>query len=355
MKTPKTQERPTKLPGISIVIAARNESSNLRANLIKILTQDYPTFEVIVIDDHSTDETGSILATYAHSHAHFKHGVSPAGIHGKKVAMTTGIQMASFEWILTTDADCRPATEQWLGSMVHHLGTNKLLLGYGPNTKTPGFLNAFSRFETTMTAIQYFSWALAGRPYMGVGRNLMYHKSLFDRANGFKSHMDLKSGDDDLFVQDVAQEKTTGICLDSSSFMYSATQETWQDFYRQKARHISTSTRYQSIHKIGLTAFATAQMFFYPAFIAGCLMEQSLILWCIFFGTLVTKLLVFIPLSKKLDVHELFYAFPFFDMAYSLYLWALVPKVIGRNPIEWKSSGSTFRTSAQNKQPNSSS
>jgi hypothetical protein len=137
--------------------------------------------------------------------------------------------------------------------------------------------------------------------------------------------------------------------------MYSATQKTWQDFYRQKSRHVSTATRYQTIHKIGLTAFAATQMIFYPAFIAGCLMQQSLILWAVLLGTLVTKLLVFIPLSKKLDVHGLFYAFPFFDMAYSLYLWALVPKVIGRNPIEWKSSGSTFRTSAQNKQPNSSS
>ena len=169
-------------PPVSIIICARNEEDNLKKNLPRILNQNYRSFEVIVVDDKSTDQTRNILDKINTSFRnlrvlHLAH--KPAG-SGKKPALAEGIKAAKHEILLFTDADCCPATDEWLNEMQRDIrGPIEIGLGYGPYKKRPGFLNTFIRYETFFTLLQYGSFALAGHPYMGVGRNLIYKKELF--------------------------------------------------------------------------------------------------------------------------------------------------------------------------------
>ena len=241
---------------VSIIICARNEAENLKKNLPLILEQDYPNFEVIVVDDRSEDETEEILNEFASKYSHLKISRvknEPKFIYGKKLALMLGIKSAVNEWLLFTDADCKPAGNQWLSMMQRNFNQNTdIVLGYGGYLKEPGFLNMIIRFETAYTAMLYFGMARSGKPYMGVGRNLAYRKSLFFKNNGFATHTNLASGDDDLFVNETANAGNTAIEIHPGSFTWSVAEKNFKDWYRQKKRHLTTGSRYKKGTKFRL-------------------------------------------------------------------------------------------------------
>jgi poly-beta-1,6-N-acetyl-D-glucosamine synthase len=170
-------------PPVSVVICARNEDDNLVAFLPIVLAQDYPHFEVVVVNDCSFDNTEDILKEFADRNAHLKVVTIKEDeyyAHGKKVALMMGIKGAKHEHLLLTDADCRPAGTNWLRSMAAHFTTEtEIVLGYGPYEKQAGLLNKLIRFDAFMVALHYLSFSLARVTYMGVGRNLAYRKELF--------------------------------------------------------------------------------------------------------------------------------------------------------------------------------
>lgn len=243
--------------GVSIVVCAWNELENLRELLPLLEQQNYPTFEIIVMNDRSTDGTRVFLeeAALEFEHLRFYHidqdydHVTP-----KKYALTTGIRKASYNIILVTDADCRPASDEWLAGMVAHLAdpTKEIVLGFSPYQKRPGWLNRLIRYETLYTAVQYFSLALAGQPYMGVGRNLMYRRDLFLANKGFYSHMRVIGGDDDLFMNEVATSKNVAVCLHPATFVESIPKETVAAWRYQKRRHLSVGKYYKLKNKLWL-------------------------------------------------------------------------------------------------------
>ncbi|MDP5009724.1 MAG: glycosyltransferase, partial [Crocinitomicaceae bacterium] len=255
------------LPPVSIIIAARNEADNLFENLPFILEQHYPQFEVIVINHQSVDDSSHLLNAYTQQYPNLRVIEVNRNQHlrpGKKLPITLGIKGAKYDHLLLTDADCRPASNNWLRSMSSHFVPGKeIVLGYGPTNSASGWLQDFIRYETVLTAMQYMTYALAGIPYMGVGRNLMYKKSLFASVGGFDTHKEVASGDDDLFIKDAATARNTAICLDPNSFVYSDGKPTISAFIKQKSRHISTSPRYKIQHIILLGLFAFANVGFW--------------------------------------------------------------------------------------------
>ena len=257
-------------PAVSIVICAKNEAKHLEQNLESIANQNYSNFEIILVDDASDDDTLLIFNSFKK-----KYFTSSQPIHvlsipkedsqGKKKALSLGIQQALNDFILLTDADCRPSSRNWIKTMIDSFDSDRqMILGYGPYKKQNGsFLNKMIRYETLLTAIQYFSYALYGKPYMGVGRNLAYKKHLFEANNGFEGHLNVKSGDDDLFVNQVGTATNTSICDHPDSFMYSAPKGSLKTWVRQKRRHVSTSGHYQSSLQLMLGAFYLSQIGFY--------------------------------------------------------------------------------------------
>jgi len=255
---------------VSVIICAKDEEENLQKFLPKIYQQNYPNFEVVLIDDRSIDKTWEIMESFREKFPEKTKVVrvdfseNPRFIGNKKYALTLGIKAAAHETLLFTDADCQPASENWISRMTSKISaTKQLILGYGKYQKSSGFLNKVIRYETLQTALQYFSYALIGKAYMGVGRNLAYTRKLFFDNNGFYNHLDILSGDDDLFVNEVSTAENTDICIDPESFTISIPAKSWKQWIRQKRRHISTANHYKLIHRFLLGVYYFSLLGFY--------------------------------------------------------------------------------------------
>lgn len=256
---------------VSVVICARNEMHNLERFLPLILEQDYPEYEVVVVNDASLDESEMLLSNLSARYSHLRYTSIPANekfTHGKKLAVTVGLKAASYENILLTDADCRPEGADWIRLMVSGLKDEKeIVLGYGKYEQRRGLLNILIRYETAFTAMQYFALALKGKAYMGVGRNLAYRKELFFTRKGFSSHYHIPSGDDDLFVNENANTENTCIEVRPGSHTISLAGTSFSAWFRQKKRHILAGSHYNraSRRRIGLEILSRFTL--YTAFI----------------------------------------------------------------------------------------
>lgn len=241
---------------VSVIIAARNEEKNLLENVPRIMEQDHPNFEVIIVNDSSWDDTAEVLKALSLSYSNLKviHiDEDKQQMQGKKFAITLGIKAAKHDIVLLTDADCSPLSAQWITEMTKHLhGQKQLALGFSPYYRKPGWLNRIIRFDTLMIGCQYLGFARSGMPYMGVGRNLAYHKDLFFKVGGFKNHYSIPSGDDDLFVNQVATSSNTVVVSAPESHMGTEPKLTWGEWFTQKRRHFSTSGLYKFRHKLAL-------------------------------------------------------------------------------------------------------
>lgn len=244
---------------VSVIIAARNEYHHLIKNLPLILEQDYPDYEVVLVNDASDDETEEYLKSMVLKYSRLNVVTIRSNLNffkGKKFPLGLGIKAAKNEHLLLTDADCCPSGPGWIREMQSCFDEKTdIVLGYGAYTTQKGFLNKLIRWETVFTAMQYCSFALAGLPYMGVGRNLAYRKSLFTSVRGFMSHYNVTGGDDDLFVNQNAHGKNTRVCLSDGGFTYSFPSRTFSEWVRQKRRHITTGRYYRFSHQFLLAGW----------------------------------------------------------------------------------------------------
>ncbi|TDP00781.1 glycosyltransferase [Flavobacterium sp. 245] len=258
---------PKKLP-VSVIVCAKNEEENVKKFIPLLAEQDYPDFEIVLIDDASSDETLEVFEEFEQQYPNIrlvKVQNNEAFWGNKKYALTLGIKASKKEYLLFTDADCYPTSKNWITSMTSQFTMNKtIVLGYGGYEKIDrSLLNKIIRFETILTAVQYFSWAKIGVPYMGVGRNLAYKKEEFFNVNGFIDHIQVRSGDDDLFVNQAANKSNTTISYNPESFTYSKPKESYKEWFTQKRRHVSTAEHYKFFDKMQLGIFYTSQLFFF--------------------------------------------------------------------------------------------
>jgi len=263
----KTQKSTPKRIPISVIVCAKNEAENVIRFIPLLAEQDYPDYEIILIDDASSDDTLDIFEEFEKQYSNVrlvKVENNEAFWGNKKYALTLGIKASKKEYLLFTDADCFPTSKDWIKEMSSQFTMQKtIVLGYGAyEKKANSFLNKIIRFETMLTAIQYFSWAKAGKPYMGIGRNLAYKKEEFYNVNGFIDHMKIRSGDDDLFINQVATKKNTAISFSPESFTYSTPKTSYKAWFTQKRRHVSTANLYKRFDKIQLALFYISQLFF---------------------------------------------------------------------------------------------
>lgn len=311
---------------LSVIIAARNEHDNLMRNLPAILNQDYPDFEVVVVNDCSWDSSQSLLEEMQKEHPRLKvcqlveQEKYPTG---KKFAITIGVKAAKHDLLVFTDADCEPASDQWLRLMQSRFTQGKeIVLGYSPYKKEAGFLNRYIRFETLMTALFYFSRALMNNAFMGVGRNMAYRKELFFRYKGFASHQHILSGDDDLFVNETATATNVAIETDPASFVFTDAKKTYESWSRQKSRHMTTGKHYKGKDKVALGLYYASLMLFYGSLIA--LLIVNIQLWPIVAGIFalrfISQEIVFYMAAKKLKCVSLLWSVILMDFLYVFYL-----------------------------------
>lgn len=305
---------------VSVIIAARNEETNLERHLPTILGQDHPQYQIIVIDDHSTDGTETILRKMENADRKIVSRKSNQNAHGKKQAIKHGIAISDHDVLLMTDADCRPVTNEWISTMTNALEASevKIVLGYSPYKLKAGFLSLWVHFENWLVGVQYLSYALRAMPYMGVGRNLLYRKSLY-HPDMIEKYEHLLSGDDDLTLMQMADGSNTIICIDPNSFVETEAPETLGDYIRQKRRHLTTAPYYKWIHKILLGLFGISQTLFFLSAIL-CLCNGH---WLLTLSIILARLLFVLPIASgcknKLKAEFSIIQFLFLDIILALH------------------------------------
>lgn len=311
-------------PELSVIIAARNESENLYKFLPFILEQDYPKFEVIVVNHQSIDDSKYVLDAYKQQYPHLKVIEIERSKHlkfGKKLPLTLGIKAASNEHLVFTDADCKPSSDQWLHSMAARFSEQKkIVLGYGPVYKRKGFLNRLMRFDTAWIGMNYLSMAKARVPYMGIGRNLAYTKTAFNDVDGFRSHYSLASGDDDLFIQEAAKKKNYTINIEPESFCYSQAPKTLEKWAKQKARHYTTARKYKVIKKLLLGIYPLTLLLMLISFVYLCFVYEYLwISLAVFVFLLTVKWIVLGKAFRKIKENSFVAWLPLWDVFYAIW------------------------------------
>jgi biofilm PGA synthesis N-glycosyltransferase PgaC len=260
------QVPPAPTQPVSVIVSARNERENLEKNLPRWLEQEYPDFEVVVVNDGSTDGTSDFLREMESLHSNLKIvrlDIDERFHRGKKFALTMGIKGSKHELLLLTDADCYPSSNSWIQHMASKFIPGKdIVLGLGHYERNWKPLNWIIQHDTFQTAMNYMNYALAGKPYMGVGRNLAYRKSLFFKHKGFASHQHLIAGDDDLFVNEAANSENVAICLHPDAATVSVPHRKPSAYFKQKLRHYSTGRQYKWKHTFWLGIFPTSLLFF---------------------------------------------------------------------------------------------
>jgi cellulose synthase/poly-beta-1,6-N-acetylglucosamine synthase-like glycosyltransferase len=336
----RTTKETAPLP-VSVIVCAHDEEVNLQTLIPALLCQDYPEFEVIIVDDRSNDSTFDMLLaeTQKDHRLRMVHvNRTPPHVNGKKYGITLGIKAARFEWIILTDADCRPEGNQWLRTMSSEFAPDKqFVLGHSPYLKLAGFLNLFVRFESLLTAIQYLSFALLGNPYMGVGRNMAYRRSLFMEAKGFNNLLHITGGDDDLFVNQHARGANTAVNIAEGSRVYSVPETTWMSFFRQKIRHLSVGKHYKFSHKFLLGLFALSWLVTWFAGIPLLIFSPG-VYWVA--GALVIRCIVMTIIlrnaSKKLGQPFESWAVFLLDFIYAFYYLVTGLVALLTRKVRWK-------------------
>lgn len=315
----KTGEKSSGNKPVSVVICARNELKNLRNFLPSILDQDYPHYQVVVVNDCSWDESVKYLDEMEDAFKNLKVVTiqeQEKYRHGKKFALTLGIKAALHEHILLTDADCKPVGRNWIRHMAAAFTDKKeIVISYGAYEKNPGLLNKWVRFDTVMNALMYLGRAMHGKAYMGVGRNLAYTKSLFFKNKGFANHYHIMSGDDDLFINETATSQNVAVVLDPESFTYSKPKTSLQTWIYQKKRHMSAGAYYKGRDRRFVGTYYFSLFMFWLLLFLAFLVKLN---WQIVVGILAIRLIVQMIVCwkgyKKLAESDLLLFLPLFDL-----------------------------------------
>lgn len=326
---------------VSVIICARDEAANLAKNLPGSLVQAYSTtHEVIVVNDNSFDDSKYLLEEFERDFKHLKVvelKQEAKMIPGKKFPLSIGIKTSKYEIVLLTDADCVPSSELWIEKIQESYDdSTEIVLGYGAYHKKKGLLNRLIRWETFHTALQYLSYALAGKPYMGVGRNLSYKKVIFFRHKGFSSFNHISSGDDDLFINTAANKNNTKINISPEAFTLSDSPSNWNQWIKQKRRHYSTAKYYKPLHKFLLGLYSLTHFLFFPILITAIAFYNWQWSLLVFFIRFIIQIIILYPSMKKLNEKDLFPFFILLDLWMFFYYFIFSITLILKPRTSWK-------------------
>jgi cellulose synthase/poly-beta-1,6-N-acetylglucosamine synthase-like glycosyltransferase len=337
----KIANEPKGIEPVSIVICARNEEKNLMDNIPAIMDQDFKDFEVVVVNDSSWDDTETILKAlhlrYPNMHI-INLDEEKQNMQGKKFALTLGIKAAKYDTILLIDADCCPNSSSWISRMTGGIQDKKQLsIGFSPYTKYPGWLNKIIRYDTFLIGLHYLGFAKSGHPYMGVGRNMSYRRELFFSIGGFKSHYSISSGDDDLFVNQVATKYNTQVVIHPESHTISEPKKTWKEWFAQKRRHFTTAPMYKASDKSTLSLWPISFLMMFVGFAGAMVLKNAmLVVGAMLFVRYVVQIAILHASAKKLaQQKDLVWLAPFLEIHLHALNAGLYITNLVRKPQKW--------------------
>ncbi|MFO7825799.1 MAG: glycosyltransferase [Cyclobacterium sp.] len=339
------EELEPKPAGVSIIIAAKNEASHLKDLIPLLMQQQYPAFELVIVNDRSVDESEALLRKFSQEYANFRTvniRYTPAHVTSKKYALTLGIKVSQYDIVLLTDADCRPVSPYWIKRMSAPIrNENKIFaLGHGSYLALPGLLNRIIQFETLLTAIYYFSFGYWKSPFMGVGRNLCYRKDFFMEKKAFNSLWHIEGGDDDLFVNKYATSYNTSIVAHPDSITVSEPKTNFKDYFSQKRRHYHAGKYYRSRDKLKVGLYSLSHLVFWLSAAGIVILARSWEPIALVFGLVLFRATIqyFIihEARKKLEGKGKVIWTMFFDLMYMVYFWVLGTQGYLSKTVKWK-------------------
>ena len=332
------------LPAVSVIVCAHNEYDNLQDYLSILLEQDYPCYEVIVVDDSSEDGSDLLLERWSRQYGNLYHTFVPRGarvLSNKKLALTIGIKAAHYDYLLLTDADCRPESKHWIREMMKGFANQQteVVLGFSPYFEKKGLLNHIIGYDTLFNGLQYMGMARAGKPYMGVGRNLAYKRETFFSVGGFKGLLGNRAGDDDLFVNRIANAANTVVVNNPNSIVWSVPKTTWREWFHQKRRHLSVSPQYRTKSKIQLTLEPLSRGIFYSCVLASAIVgsiELISIALALFLLRLLVQLIIINISARRLNMRGYSLGLIAYDIILPLItLYMMLTQPLQKKPLYW--------------------
>ena len=326
---------PEKLPAVSVVLTARNDATWLRENLVYLLEQDYPNFEVVVVDYLSQDDTPYVLKLLKDYYPHlkivpFKEDVNL--FQGKKYPLSIGIKSAKNDILMLADPDCTPKNLHWLRGMVKGYSfdkdakhsdskTNsnqaiKIVLGYCGVKRTKTLLGTLQQYDALYYGASYLGSALLGHPYTGSGRNLSYRRSFFFKRGAFISHYDVADGSDDLFVYQNADSHNTAICIDSDACLTAEPKKSFALWHDDRRHRVATRNRHSLGSRLHEDLPYLANLLFYAACVL--LVLRGTLPWPVVALVAILKwawqIVCFSRLTKRFDGGYVHLAAPLFEI-----------------------------------------
>ena len=269
----KKEKKETDTPPLSVILVAKDAASDLQKNLPAILEQDYPEFEVIVIYEQSADDNcEDVLKLLQEKYPHLHHSFIPDSaryISHKKLGITMGIKASHYDWLVFTEPNCRPESNQWLRKLARNFTPDtEIVLGYSNYEKTKSWFNRKITFDTLLNSMRQLGRAIGGHPYTGCGRNLAYRKSLYYNQKGFASHLNLQRGEDDLFVNRTANKKNTLIETSPESIIRITAPHFKKNWAEDKLSYNMTSHYFKGISRYVMGVETCSRLLFFLAIIA---------------------------------------------------------------------------------------
>lgn len=314
-----------KHPPLSVIIVAKDAANELKENLPFILEQDYPEFEVIVIYDSAADDCDDVLKLLEDKYPNLYHTFIPDSaryISHKKLGITMGIKASRHDWLVFTESNCRPQSKRWLRQMARNFTpSTEIVLGYSNYEKASGWFNKRITFDTLLNSMRYLGMAISGHPYMGTGRNMAYRKSLYYKQKGFSSHLNLQRGEDDLFINETANEHNTRVETDPESLIRISIPKYKRIWREEKISYMATSRLFKGTARYLMGFETCSRLLFYITTIAtitiSTILHQwiiagiALLLWTLRY---VLQLVVFRKASTYLGERKFYGLLPVFDI-----------------------------------------
>lgn len=322
-QTEDTGSQTEALPPVSVVIAAKNEEYHLKDKLVFFLEQDYPEFEVIVVNDASTDECEYVLKAFSKLYPCLKVVNIVENVNkfrGRKFPISLGIKSAKYDHIVLAGADCVPSGFEWLKNLARNFSEKKeVVLGFCTYTKQKGLFKFLLQYDNLTTAMNYMGLALSGHPYRGDGRNIAFKKDLFFKVGGFTKHYNLPLGEDDIFIRNVSTASNTTVSLTPESFLSSDAKHTYKEWKRQKIDRLSTYKYYKPSIKFLLSIPNITTLLFYAFVITLLLLSlpfEYIILAIVIKFAL--QILIYFKSCKRLGIKRVFIFAPLIELYFLL-------------------------------------
>lgn len=324
-------EKPNK--GITIIVCVHNEAKNLKKNLASLLHQENVIYELIVVDDHSTDDSFKVLKEFENKYPIFKFVCLNSSKKSKRAALTAGVKAAQYEYILVTDADCQPNSNNWAYLFSRKINKKQqMILGVSPYYAEKNYANKLTQFETFQTAVQFLSFAKNNMAYMGLGRNMAFTKELFFKYSQYELDHNLKSGDDDMFVQRVPQQ-FIGILTTQNSLTFSHAKKSLKSWWRQKRRHYTTAPSYKLKDKIILSLNGLSLLIFWILSLILIPFQNEIIIFIILYVTL--KTLVIFKHKQLGNLKEIKWYWPLLDLNLVIFQTLILIQNLFQKPKFW--------------------